>query len=488
MINRSFSLLPLLLGALLAIPATAAAQDLDWKKLVEAGRYSEAADKIEDHLALDKYDAKLKAYMRMQVDYLRRGAKPKVPGSEIILVRGAKNDRLYQMPNAQGRKRKDDHSQLWTDSYPSGGPRLMLPNRIRHLRTAWDKRLPYYDRYFREATDLLGGDGESLRELDKIIEHHKGGGLGTSANSVKSVLISASTRPLWAFGPPYYIIKIAPERCIFNHKGLSGEYEVLIPFFILPHEIVARADTMDEVLNHPLYKSSELKDLPFRGSDWSAPSNWEKMEANVRAGRTPLPLDAPAVVDDSIKGTVERTGSRVYLVVDGVRRRVSPSSTARELRSLAGSDLEVRVKGDLSASAIEIDELVSPTYETLSGSVSGEDFLSSGETLAVHGPFKRALSKFGAATSLEGFVFAESDGTRFAVFPRKVRAELKEKVTLRRPLKRDFPAGTEVTLSYVSSSGRSAIVRTADGSYGYVSVSKLTIGNSTGLTGALSGQ
>lgn len=487
MISRSSALLPLVLGALLAIPATANAQDLDWKKLVEAGRYSEAADKIEAHLSLDSYDAKLKSYMRMQVEYLRRGAKPKVPGSEIILVRGAKNDRLFQMPNVNGTKRKDGHSKLWTDTYPSGGPRMMLPNRIRHLRMAWDKRLPYYDRYFREATDLLGGEGDKLRELDKIIEHHKGGGLGTSANSVKSVLISASTRPLWAFGPPYYIIKIAPERCIFNHKGLSGEFEVLIPFFILPHEIVARADSMDEVLQHPLYKSSTLKDLPFRGSDWSAPSNWEKLEANVRAGRTPLPLD-PAVDDGSIAGTIERTGSRVYLRVDGKRLRVTPSSTARSLKPLAGSGLEVRVKGDATASTIKIDELVSPTYETLKATRSGDNLIHQGDTLAVHGPFKRALSSFQGPTSLEGFVFSEKDGSRFAVFPRRVKAELAEKVSLRRPMKREFPAGTEVTLSYVSSSGRSAIVRTADGSYGYVRVTKLSIGDSVGMTGALSGQ
>ena len=184
--------LPILLALLASLSGPAFGQELDWKKQIEQGRYSELATKIEGYLALDASDPKLRAYLEHQLDYLRRGAKPKVPGSEIVLVRGAKNDRLYQMPNLDGVKRKDGHSKLWTDTYSSGGPRLMLPNRIRHLRSAWDKRLPYFDRYFREATDLLGGDGDQLRELDKIIEHHKGGGLGTSANSVKSVLIGSS--------------------------------------------------------------------------------------------------------------------------------------------------------------------------------------------------------------------------------------------------------------------------------------------------------
>ncbi|MBL4847755.1 MAG: hypothetical protein JKY65_19750 [Planctomycetes bacterium] len=476
----------LLLGALLALATTASAQDLDWKKLVEAGRYSEVGDKIEPYLAFDKSDAKLRSYLRMQIDYLKRGARAKVAGSEIILVRGAKNDRLFQMPNDLGRKRKDGHSKMWTDTYPSGGPRLMLPNRIRHLRSKWDKRLPYYDKYFREATDLMGGDGETLRELDKIIAHHKGGGLGTSANSVKSVLISASTRPLYAFGPPYYIIKIAPERCIFNYNGLSGEYEVLIPFFILPHEIQARAESFDDVLNHPLYKQSQLKDVPFRGSDWSAPSNWAKMEANVRAGRTPLPLDAP-VNDGSITGQVERTGSRVYLKVDGKRLRVTPSATARELRPLARSGLDVRVMGEITGDTIKIDEVLSPEYKTMSATLSGDELVISGQSLAVHGPFTRGLSSIKGTVSLEGFLFADTDGTPFAVFPRRMKATLATQVTLRRPLRRDFPAGTEVTLSYVSSSGRSAIVRAADGSYGYVRMTTLNLGNQ-GLVGALSGQ
>ena len=97
---------PLILAALLAFAPLAQAEDLDFKKQIEQGRYADLADKLEGYLDLGKADAKLRAYLQMNIDYLRRGAKPRVPGSEVILVRGAKNDRLYQMPNAQGRKRR----------------------------------------------------------------------------------------------------------------------------------------------------------------------------------------------------------------------------------------------------------------------------------------------------------------------------------------------------------------------------------------------
>jgi len=134
-------LTPLLLLALfVAAPAHAD----NFKRLIEQGRYVELADKLEPHLNLDDSDDKLRAYLEKNLEYLRRGAQPRVAGSEILLVRGAKNDRLYQMPNADGRKRRDDFAGLWdgTEDYPSGGPRLMLPNRIRYARRSWDDRLP----------------------------------------------------------------------------------------------------------------------------------------------------------------------------------------------------------------------------------------------------------------------------------------------------------------------------------------------------------
>ncbi|HBP20424.1 MAG TPA: hypothetical protein DEA08_21860, partial [Planctomycetes bacterium] len=282
------SLLLLFLAA-----GVSSAQDLDWKKLVERGEYAKLADKLEPYLDSSKADEKLRFYLDSTLGYLRRGAKAKISGSEIVLVRGAKNDRLYQMPQAGGRKRKDNHEGLFEEPhlYPSGGPRLFVPNRIRYMRRSWDDRLPAYQDYFTEATDLLGGNGSALQELEKIIEHHKGGGLGTSANSVKSVLISASTNPISSFGPPFYILKVAPERAIFNWKGLSGEKEVLLPFWILPHEIVAKCNSMEEVRNHPLYQQSKFKNVNVSSYGYGAggsANNWAIIEQNIREGRAPL--------------------------------------------------------------------------------------------------------------------------------------------------------------------------------------------------------
>ncbi|MCO5165450.1 MAG: hypothetical protein M9894_03660 [Planctomycetes bacterium] len=253
--------------------AARAQDDLDFKKLIERGEYAKLAEKLRPYLNLERADPKLRRYLEMNLEFLARGARTGQPGHELILFRGAKNDQVYRMPAA------------------SGGDGLMLPNSIRHMRTSWDKRLPRIDAYFREATTLMGGNGDSMRELDRIIEHHKGGGLGTSSNSVKSVLISTSTRPLQTFGPPWYILKVAPERAIFNHKGLSGEYEVLLPFWVLPKEIVARCETWAEVEKHPLYQQSKLKGLS-PGSSWSysgaGQNTWAIIEDNIRNGRPPL--------------------------------------------------------------------------------------------------------------------------------------------------------------------------------------------------------
>ncbi len=256
-----------------SLGAARAQDDLDFKKLMERGDYAALADKLRQHLNLERADPKLRRYLEMNLEFLGRGARAAQPGNELILFRGAKNDQVYKMPAS------------------SGGFGLMLPNSIRHMRTSWDKRLPRIDAYFREATTLLGGNGDQLRELERIIEHHKGGGLGKSSNSVKSVLISTSTRPLSTFGPPWYIMKVAPERAIFNTKGLSGEYEVLLPFWILPTEIVAKCETWEEVQKHPLYEQSKLKNLsPGTGYSYgSGGSNtWAIIEDNIRNGRPPL--------------------------------------------------------------------------------------------------------------------------------------------------------------------------------------------------------
>ncbi len=481
------SLLLLFLAA-----GVSSAQDLDWKKLVERGEYAKLADKLEPYLDSSKADEKLRFYLDSTLGYLRRGAKAKISGSEIVLVRGAKNDRLYQMPQAGGRKRKDNHEGLFEEPhlYPSGGPRLFVPNRIRYMRRSWDDRLPAYQDYFTEATDLLGGNGSALQELEKIIEHHKGGGLGTSANSVKSVLISTSTRPLTLFGPPFYVIKIAPERCIFNWKGLSGEFEVLVPFFILPHEIVARCDTYEEVLNHPVYKASKLKDIPFREGGWSGPNNWEKIEQNVRAGRTPLPLDpADEPADDgTLAGKLSKSGRTLYLEVEGERLKVTPSSAASTLGRFVG--LEARVKGEREGNTIEVEEILSPSKLTsISGTADGDELvLDDGSRLETYGATARALPKAEGSVSLRGYVFSDAQGKKTGVYVKYMKAKLAQELTLSRPLPTKVPAGTAVEIRYVYSTGTRAIVRAADGAWGYVNVSSLTIGKPTvGLAGAVTG-
>jgi hypothetical protein len=473
-----FRLAGLLLLA--AFPLSTASAQVDFKKQIERGRYVQLADKLEDNLELAKADPKLAAYLRANIDYLRRGAVPKVAGSEIVLVRGAKNDKLYQMPRANGQKRKDDHPQLFAEpqSYPSGGPRLMLPNRIRFLHMKWDKRLTYFGRYFKEATTLLGGDGDTLHELDRIIEHHKGGGLGTSANSVKSVLISSSTRPLWSFGPPYYLIKIAPERCIFNHKGLSGEYEVLIPFWILPHEIVARCDSMQAVLDHPVYKASKLKDVPFYEGGFGGENNWAKIEANVRAGRLPLPLD-----QGEPEGEVEVNAGKVYLKTAAGSLLVTPPAVARALRRFKGK--QARLDADVAGDTLIAKSVLSPLYKPLQASVDGDELiLDGGARVSASGNGARVLSLAVGRVSLQGYLFTDAADRPLSYEVRYVEAKLAESVTLRRPLGTVAPAGTAVTIRY--SRGKSAIVRTADGAWGWVSLSKLTVGEAAvGLSGAI---
>lgn len=488
--NRTSLRLGLCALALLAAPATA--QDANFKELIEQGRYPELADKLEQHLELDRYDDRLRAYVQMNLDYLRRGARPKTPGSEIILVRGAKNDRLYQMPNAAGKKKKDDAPGLFDEpeTYPSGGPRLMLPNRIRYARRSWDARLPLIDRYFREATSLLGGDGDALRELEKIIEHHKGGGLGTSANSTKSVLISASTRPLWAFGPPYYIIKIAPERCIFNYKGLSGEFEVLIPFWILPHEIVYRADSREEVENHPLYRDGNpFKDLEFYDTSAGYPyvNNWELIEDNIRHGRPALPLNPDGI--RVLAGTVSTSGSKVYVHEDGDELRLT-GSLARSLRKFRG--LEVRVKAKPDGDDFEVTEVLSPVETTLVAEVikDWDDeiklYTNSGDTATVSGTPSRALPRvLDRLIEVEGYAFTDSYGDVEHIYLSAIRAKATSSVDMR--VGDELAPGDAVRITYVSRSGRSAIVK-HEGGWGWARLDELDLtaapASASGLVGS----
>lgn len=493
---RIFTLGTILLTLLAAAPQSQA-QDPDFKKLIEAGEYEKLGEKLEPYLDLAKADPKLEAYLKANLDYLARGAKPRVAGSEIIVVRGAKNDSAYQMPNVNGTKRTTGHPREWTDSYPSGGPRLMLPNRIRHLHMGWDKRLDYIGRYFEEATDSMGGNGSSLHELQKIIEHHKGGGFGTSANSTSSVLISTSTRPLHAFGPPYYIMKIAPERCIFNWMGLTNEYEVLIPFWILPSEIIARVDSVAEVEAHPAYQASKLVDIEVE--EWSSfPSvnNWALIEDNIRNGRPPLPINADAADANKLTGIVSVEGSKVYVEESGKTYRIKPTSVARTLKKFKGR--EVRLDGEPNDSAeltFTVGEVLSPKERTVVGDVEvngGEPSISTanGDLLETSGPIRRALSSSeGESVTVDGWVFTNSSDEANHIYLTAAYAKADSELALRSPSGATVPAGDMVRISYVSTTGRSAIVK-HDNGWGWVKVSNLTLGElnpagASGLAGIL---
>ncbi len=257
------------LGALFTIAPTsvAHAQPGDFMDLIRNGKYKELAEKLRANVDLSRADPALRKYLEKNIEYLERGAPPPRDGQEIILIRGGGNDRPYKANPA------------------SGGQWTLLPNTIRYQRRAWDARLARINAYFSEATTQMGGDGNARHQLERIMQHHKGGGLGTNANSVKSVLISASTQPIAHFGPPYYILRVPKWRAIFNYVGLSGEREVLLPFWVLPHEIVDKVETLEEVKNHELYKKSKFKDiLPQSGGK----DNWKIIEQNIRRNRRPL--------------------------------------------------------------------------------------------------------------------------------------------------------------------------------------------------------
>ncbi len=247
-----------------ALAATARAEEKDFKTLLAEGNYKALADKLEAALDVSKLDPKLAWYVKENIAYLRRGGKPRVKGSEIVLVRGVRKDHIYEA--APG----------------AGGKEYMLPNTIRYQRMKWDPRLNRINKYFAEATKNKGGDPKALIELEKVLADHAG-------KSQRSVLISAATQPARAFGPPFYIIRVAPERAIFNYvSNFAGEREVLLPFWILPHEIVAKVETYEEVLKHPVYVESKLKELDMSstGTGWGADKDvWKLIEENIRAGK-----------------------------------------------------------------------------------------------------------------------------------------------------------------------------------------------------------
>jgi hypothetical protein len=262
---------PLVVAALLLAVGTAQAQDETFKDMIAQGDYPALADRLEANLDLDRADGPLRTYLDFTLDYLRRGAPAPAPGEAIVVIRGIKTDRPYPMPAT------------------SGGTTLFLPPGIRYSKAPYRKRLRQINRWFTTATDEMGGQGDTRHELEMIINKH-------AITSQGSVLVSASTFPQLGWGPPFAIIRIPAERAIFNYTSpFTNEKEVLIPFFVLPTEVVAVVDTFEEVQNHPLVKGSPFQDLEMSYtsycpglSDALVNTVWQDIEENIREEEPPL--------------------------------------------------------------------------------------------------------------------------------------------------------------------------------------------------------
>jgi len=259
------------LGLALAAASPALAQAESFKEIIARGDYPALGERLAEHLDLDRADPELRRYLELNLEYLAAGAPRAAPEDEIVVVRGVANDTLYEMPAS------------------AGGELLLLPPGIRFSDAPWTERLDQIERYFTSATSGQGGDGASRHELERIIRSH-----ATTSNG--SVLVSASTYPQAVWGPKFVVIRIPPERTIFNYTSpYTNEREVLIPFFVLPTEVVAVCESVEEALAHPAVAGSRFRDLSFRYSRWcpTVAENrvnpvWELIEANVRARAPPL--------------------------------------------------------------------------------------------------------------------------------------------------------------------------------------------------------
>ncbi|RME75803.1 MAG: hypothetical protein D6785_14400, partial [Planctomycetota bacterium] len=244
----------------------------NFKELIEVEDYYSLGRKLEDFFerrgTLKKADASLRKYLLETIKILKYG-DPTPESEKITLIRGVKNDRIHGEAN---------------------GRPFMLPNSINWGRGSWDKRLKKIDSFFRRATEMDGSHGrvppgadpKNYFDFESIIYHHA----ASTANSKKSVLISSSATAKSLWGPPFYVLRVSPKRAIFNYKSpFSSEWEVLLPLFVLPNEVVKRYDSYNEVLEDPLVKESPYFKLTKKGN---MKEHWKKIEENIRNGRPPL--------------------------------------------------------------------------------------------------------------------------------------------------------------------------------------------------------
>ncbi|RME74530.1 MAG: hypothetical protein D6785_15770 [Planctomycetota bacterium] len=243
----------------------------DVKKLIEAEDYYSLGRKMEELVKkrgmLEKVDAEMRRVIRENIEILKYGDL--TPESKkITLVRGVKNDKVWGEKN---------------------GRPFMLNNRVNHGRSGWDNRFEAgFERYLKEAHSR-NGDG-SIIKLETLMYDHA----ASSNNSARSFLISSSGTAKSIWGPPFYVIRVNPKRALFNYKSpFPNEAEVLIPFFVLPNEIVRKYNSYNEAINDPYVKNSPYYKIATEGGSYYYGSNnitekWKTIYENIKNGRDPI--------------------------------------------------------------------------------------------------------------------------------------------------------------------------------------------------------
>jgi hypothetical protein len=214
---------------------------MSWKELIEVGDYKRLGARLRESLDLERVDPKLRRVVEQNLAYLERGAKAATPGSEIVIVRAAP-------PKA-----------VFPAEATSGGAHFMLAGALQLQRTPWDERL-------RVLTPELAEENHAAET---------GAFLYTTTQAPTAANFKGVDGTI-------YVIKVSPERVQFTDPGSHSQ--VFVPFWILPHEIVAAYDNLAEALRDPLYRVSWLKDVP----DELFPT----LEEKARAG-----LDLRAALD-----------------------------------------------------------------------------------------------------------------------------------------------------------------------------------------------
>jgi len=167
------------------------------------------------------------------------------------------------------------------------------------------------------------------------------------------------------------------------------------------------------------------------------------------------------------------------------------------LRSIVGET--ARIKGESkpvagqSYQALSVEKLLSPTYRSLTGvslNYDGKLRTADGLTLEASGTPARALPKLKSGLgyddklTAEGYVFTNSSELPVKIKLTRLGLKTKAEVKLR---DETLPGGSEIELSYVTSSDDPSVIFRHDGKWGWTKLAKLgfdiTPSGTTGLTG-----